>query len=82
MELVNPQFLRIAVNPEICFGKPRIKGTRMPVSSILSYLSSGMTVDEFLQEFQQLTKEDVMEAIAFAGAMMDDHLRMWTKWKI
>lgn len=72
MELIHPQFSRIAVNPEICFGKPRIKGTRMPVSSILSYLSSGMTVEEFLQEFTHLSKEDVMEAIAFAAAMMDD----------
>ena len=72
MELIHPQFLRIAINPEICFGKPRIKGTRMPVSSILSYLSSGMNVSEFLEAFPHLSKEDVMEAIAFAAAMMDD----------
>jgi uncharacterized protein (DUF433 family) len=72
MELIHPQFTRIAINPEVCFGKPRIKGTRMPVSSILSYLSSGMTTDEFLEAFHHLSKEDVMEAIAFAAAMMDD----------
>ena len=72
MEFKHPQFPRISVNPEICFGKPRVAGTRMPVSSILSYLSSGMTVEEFLTEFKNLTKEDVMEAMAFASVMMED----------
>lgn len=72
MEFVHPEFPRIAVNPEICFGKPRIKGTRMPISSILSYLASGMTVDEFVQEFNWLTRDDVLEAISFASVMMQD----------
>jgi Uncharacterized conserved protein len=72
MELKHPQFPRISVNPEICFGKPRIAGTRMPVSSILSYLSSGMSVNDFLAEFKGITKEDIMEAIAFAAMMTED----------
>jgi uncharacterized protein (DUF433 family) len=68
MEFIHPAFPRIAVNPEICFGKPRIKGTRMPVSSVLAYLASGMTVDEFMKEFNWLNKEDVLETISFASA--------------
>jgi uncharacterized protein (DUF433 family) len=72
MEFKHPQFPRISANEEICFGKPRIIGTRMPVSSILSYLSSGMSMEAFLNEFPTLTKEDVMEAIAFAALMMED----------
>lgn len=44
----------------------------MPVSSILSYLASGMTIEEFLKEFNWLTREDVLEAIAFAAVMMQD----------
>lgn len=44
----------------------------MPVSSILAYLGGGMSVDEFLIEFDWLTKEDVQEAISFAGAMMEE----------
>ncbi len=44
----------------------------MPVSSILSYLASGMTVEEFIHDFNWLTKEDVLEAIAFAAVMMQD----------
>lgn len=79
MELKHPQFPRISVNPEICFGKPRIAGTRMPVSSILSYLSSGMSVNDLLSEFKGLTKEDVMEAIAFAGLMSEDNFLLVDK---
>ncbi len=65
MEFVHPDFPRIAVNPEICFGKPRIKGTRMPVTSILSYMAAGFSVEEFLKDFDWLTREDVLEAIMF-----------------
>lgn len=72
MEFKHPQFPRISTDSEICFGKPRIAGTRMPISSILSYLSSGMTVDELIAEFKGITREDVMEAIAFASLMMED----------
>ena len=72
MEFSNPHFPRIAADPEICFGKARIKGTRIPVSSVLAYLASGMTIEEFLAEFTWVTKEDVMEAIAFAGAMLQE----------
>ena len=45
------QFNRITVDPNICFGKPCIRGMRMPVSSILDYLSSGMTYEQLLSEF-------------------------------
>lgn len=72
MELVHPDFPRIAVNHEVCFGKPRIKGTRMPVSSVLAYLAGGMSVDDFLKEFHWITREDVFDAIAFATAMSQD----------
>ncbi len=44
----------------------------MAVSSILAYLASGMSTDEFLNDFPFLTKEDVQEAIAFAAAMLQD----------
>jgi uncharacterized protein (DUF433 family) len=62
---------RISVDPEICFGKPCIKGTRMPVASVLAYLSGGMSIEGFLQEFSWISREDVLEAIAFASGMID-----------
>ena len=61
----------IAVDPDICFGKPCIKGTSMPVSSILAYLSGGMGIDDFLKEFDWISREDVLEAIAFASGALD-----------
>ena len=69
MEFSHPDFPRIAASPDICFGKPRIKDARMPVSSILAYLASGMTIAEFVKEFDTITKDDVLEAIAFASIL-------------
>ncbi len=67
MELIHPDFPRISLNSEVCFGKPCIKGSRMPVSSVLSYLSSGMSVEELLADFPYLSREDVLEAMAYSS---------------
>jgi len=72
MELIHPEFLNISVDSEICFGKPRIKGTRIPVSSILSYLAAGMSIEDILVEFNWITREHVLDAISFAAAIMQD----------
>ena len=71
MTYVFPDFPHISVDPEICFGKPCIKGTRMPVASVLAYLSGGMSVEQLLKEFDWLTREDVSDAMAFAAGMVD-----------
>ena len=65
----NPLLQRISVDPNICFGKPCIKGTRIWVSLILDYLSSGMTIKEILEEYPHLTEEDVRAAIAYGAEM-------------
>ncbi|MBC7777146.1 MAG: DUF433 domain-containing protein [Phycisphaerae bacterium] len=67
MESSFPNFPRIVVSQEICTGKPRIKGTRIPVSSVLAYLAGGMSVEDFILEFHGVKKEDVLQAIAFAN---------------
>ena len=72
MELIHPDFPRISVDSEVCFGKPRVRGTRIPVASLLAYLAAGMSVDEIVKEFNWISKEDIFEAIAFASAMMQD----------
>lgn len=58
---------RIAVDPNICFGKPRIKGTRLWVSLILDFLASGTSVEEILHEYPQLEREDVLACIAYGA---------------
>jgi len=70
MELIFPDFPRISVNPERCVGKPCIKGTRMPVDSVLAYLAGGMSIEDFVKEFHWIAKEDVQEALAFAATML------------
>jgi len=56
------------VNPAIRTGKPCIKGTRITVYDVLEYLAGGMTEDQILADFPDLTREDVRAALAFAAA--------------
>lgn len=67
--MANPLLQRISIDPNICFGKPRIKGTRIWVSLILDLLAGGMTVKEVLEEYPQLTEEDIRAAIAYGAEM-------------
>lgn len=60
---------RISIDPNVCFGKPCIRGTRIWVSLILDLLASGMSEAEVLQEYPQLTPEDVRAAIAYGAEM-------------
>ncbi len=65
----NPLLERISVDPNVCFGKPCIRGTRIWVSLILDFLASGMSIPEVLAEYPQLTEEDVRAAIAYGAEM-------------
>jgi len=60
---------RISANPNICFGKPCIKGTRIWVSLILDLLANGMTIKEILNEYPQITEEDIRACIAYGAEM-------------
>ena len=63
------QFDRITINPEICHGKPCIRGLRYPVEIILEWLSSGMTIAEILEDYEDLEQEDILAALAFAARL-------------
>ena len=58
---------RIAVDPEIRFGKPCIKGTRITVGDVLAYLAGGTSDAQLLAEFPQLTADDVRACLAYAA---------------
>jgi uncharacterized protein (DUF433 family) len=60
---------RITIDPQICHGKPCIKGTRIWVSLIVDNLASGATYDEIIKAYPSLTKEDIRAALAFAAEM-------------
>lgn len=57
---------RITINTEICHGKPTIRGLRYPVEMILELLSSGMTADQILADYEDLEREDILAALSFA----------------
>ena len=57
---------RITIDPNICHGKPAIRGLRYPVEMILELLSSGMTIEEILADYEDLEREDILAALSFA----------------
>jgi len=65
-------YQNIEMNPNIMFGKPVIKHTRITVEHILRKLSGGMTIEEIIRDHPHLTKEDVYAAQAFAADYLAD----------
>ena len=63
---------RIVLNPKIMVGKPVIRGTRLTVQYILNLLAHGATVDEILQEYKGLTKEDILACLFYASETLDN----------
>ncbi|MEA2561283.1 MAG: hypothetical protein QOH06_2787 [Acidobacteriota bacterium] len=64
-----PLLDRITINPEICHGKPTIRGLRYPVETILELLSSGMTIEEILADYEDLDRDDILGVLAFAARL-------------
>jgi uncharacterized protein (DUF433 family) len=61
---------RIELNPQIMLGKPVIKGTRITVEIILKKLSQNISVEDILNDYPKLTKEDIQVAIAYAASVV------------
>ncbi len=58
---------RISVDPAIRFGKPCVRGTRITVGDVLGYLAGGMSEDQVLGDFPQLTKDDIRACLTYAA---------------
>ena len=65
---------RISINPEVCGGKPCIRGTRIWVSLILGILANGTTEAELLGEYPALTHDDVLAALAYGAEAASDRI--------
>ena len=63
---MNALLSRITIDPAICHGKPCVRGLRYPVEMLLELLSSGMTFEEILSDYEDLEREDLLAALAFA----------------
>ncbi len=64
----------ITADPEVCHGKPCIKGTRIMVSVVLDNLAAGVTLDELLKSYPSLTREAVQAAIAYAADLARERI--------
>jgi uncharacterized protein (DUF433 family) len=67
-------FRRVTIDPDVCFGKPTIRGMRIRVSDVLSMLAGGMTPDEILADYPYLEREDITAAIGYAAKASDQRL--------
>jgi uncharacterized protein (DUF433 family) len=60
---------RITIDPAVCHGKPCVRGLRYPVETLLELLSSGMTFDEILADYEDLERDDLLATLAFAARL-------------
>lgn len=67
---VNSASNRIISDPAICQGKSCIRGLRYPVESVLSWLASGMSIEEILADFPDLERDDILAALAYAAQLV------------
>jgi uncharacterized protein (DUF433 family) len=67
-------FQRITVDPEICGGKPCIRGLRFPVSRLLGLLAAGETSQSILRSYPYLEREDIQEALNYAAMLADEQI--------
>lgn len=63
---------RIVVDPKVLVGKPVVKGTRISVELVIECLANGWTIDEILEDFPTLKREDVFVCLAYAAATLRD----------
>ncbi len=60
---------RITINPELCHGKPCIRNLRYPVETILELLSAGMSIEDILEDYIDLEKEDILAVLKYASKL-------------
>ncbi len=62
---------RISITPTVCHGKPVIKGTRVLISTLLGALAGGDSIETLLDDYPNITREDVVAALEFASELSD-----------
>jgi uncharacterized protein (DUF433 family) len=60
---------RITIDPDVCHGKPCIRGLRYPVESLLELLAGGMSIEELLGDYEDLQREDILAALSYAARL-------------
>ena len=61
--------IRISISPDVCHGKPVVKGTRVLISNILGALSSGESIEEILEDYSNITRKDIFATLEFGSQL-------------
>jgi len=64
---------RVTINPDVCNGRPVIRGTRIAVQTVLEFLAAGDSIEEVLEEYPNLVREDVQACLDYASRVMGNH---------
>lgn len=64
---------RITLEPDVCNGKPVIRGTRITAQTVLEFLAAGDSVDDVLEEYPDLKREDVRACLEYASKLLGNH---------
>jgi uncharacterized protein (DUF433 family) len=64
---------RIVINPEICNGRPVVRGTRIAAQTVLEFLAAGDSVEDVLEEYPTLTRADVQACLDYAARVLGNH---------
>jgi uncharacterized protein (DUF433 family) len=65
---------RISIDPKVCHGEACIKGTRIPVHQILRMLANGDTIEELLEEYPSLEREDILACLDYAALLAEEQV--------
>ena len=67
---------RISINPDVCNGRPVVRGTRIAVQTVLEFLAAGDSVEDVLEEYPRLARADVQACLDYASRVMGNHFSM------
>ena len=65
---------RIAIDPKVCSGQACVRGTRIPVYLLLGMMANGDSVEDLLEEYPALTREDLLACLEYAAALAEEHV--------
>ena len=65
---------RISINPKVCHGQACIKGTRIPIHQVIHTLANGDTIEELLEEYTSLEREDILTCLDYAASLAEEQV--------
>jgi len=67
---------RISIDPDICNGQPTIRGTRITAQTVLEFLAAGDSIEDVLEEYPSVSKEDILACISLSSSLMKNHFSL------